>query len=144
MKRHTLSLTVTGYDALGLIVCGTLLVLMAAACASPSPTLSPRTAALAEGVAPDGYEPVSQCSPALSAAGGIPSGCTVFTVSRGDQVFFGGNDDYINPDSRRPGPGEGEVASGSWRKLWWWIPVSYAALIGGVVCNGVIQQVMLR
>jgi hypothetical protein len=29
----------------------------------------------------------------------IPSGCTVFTVSKGDRVFFGGNDDYINPDS---------------------------------------------
>jgi len=28
-----------------------------------------------------------------------PSGCTVFTVSKGGQVFFGGNDDYINPDS---------------------------------------------
>jgi hypothetical protein len=28
-----------------------------------------------------------------------PSGCTVFTVSKGDQVFFGGNDDYITPDS---------------------------------------------
>jgi hypothetical protein len=27
------------------------------------------------------------------------SGCTVFTISRGEQVFFGGNDDYINPDS---------------------------------------------
>ncbi len=27
------------------------------------------------------------------------SGCTVFTVSKGEQVFFGGNDDYINPDS---------------------------------------------
>jgi len=26
-------------------------------------------------------------------------GCTVFTLSKGDQVFFGGNDDYINPDS---------------------------------------------
>ena len=32
-------------------------------------------------------------------SGEIPSGCTVFTVSKGDQVFFGGNDDYINPDS---------------------------------------------
>lgn len=31
--------------------------------------------------------------------GSIPSGCSVFTVSKGDQVFFGGNDDYINPDS---------------------------------------------
>jgi len=29
----------------------------------------------------------------------LPSGCSVFTVSKGDQVFFGGNDDYINPDS---------------------------------------------
>ncbi|MFC2079535.1 hypothetical protein ACFLSZ_06115 [Candidatus Bipolaricaulota bacterium] len=26
-------------------------------------------------------------------------GCTVFTLSRGNQVFFGGNDDYIEPDS---------------------------------------------
>ena len=29
----------------------------------------------------------------------VPSGCTVFTISKGEQVFFGGNDDYINPDS---------------------------------------------
>jgi membrane protease YdiL (CAAX protease family) len=29
----------------------------------------------------------------------VPQGCTVFTVAKGDQVFFGGNDDYINPDS---------------------------------------------
>ena len=28
-----------------------------------------------------------------------PRGCTVLTVSRGDRVFFGGNDDYINRDS---------------------------------------------
>jgi hypothetical protein len=27
------------------------------------------------------------------------SGCTVFTVARDGGVFFGGNDDYINPDS---------------------------------------------
>ncbi len=25
--------------------------------------------------------------------------CTVFTIAKGDQVFFGGNDDYINTDS---------------------------------------------
>jgi hypothetical protein len=31
--------------------------------------------------------------------GTVPSGCTVFTISKGEQVFFGGNDDYINPDS---------------------------------------------
>jgi hypothetical protein len=29
----------------------------------------------------------------------VPAGCTVFTVARGDRVFFGGNDDYVNPDS---------------------------------------------
>ncbi|MDP4222924.1 MAG: hypothetical protein Q8868_06380 [Bacteroidota bacterium] len=29
----------------------------------------------------------------------VPSGCTVFTISKGGNVFFGGNDDYINPDS---------------------------------------------
>jgi hypothetical protein len=38
--------------------------------------------------------------PAGDACGGeTPAGCTVFTVSKGDRVFFGGNDDYINPDS---------------------------------------------
>ncbi len=29
----------------------------------------------------------------------FPSGCSVITISKGDSVFFGGNDDYINPDS---------------------------------------------
>lgn len=29
----------------------------------------------------------------------IPSGCSIITISKGDRVFFGGNDDYINPDS---------------------------------------------
>lgn len=29
----------------------------------------------------------------------IPSGCTVFTISKGENVFFGGNDDYITSDS---------------------------------------------
>jgi hypothetical protein len=28
-----------------------------------------------------------------------PAGCTVFTIAKGDQVFFGGNDDWIEPDS---------------------------------------------
>ncbi|MEE4176080.1 MAG: hypothetical protein V2I46_01080 [Bacteroides sp.] len=27
------------------------------------------------------------------------TGCTVISVAKGDRVFFGGNDDYINPDS---------------------------------------------
>lgn len=31
--------------------------------------------------------------------GVMPSGCTVFTIARDGKVFFGGNDDYINPDS---------------------------------------------
>ena len=29
----------------------------------------------------------------------VPSKCSVFTLAKGDQVFFGGNDDYIHPDS---------------------------------------------
>lgn len=29
----------------------------------------------------------------------LPAGCTVFTLSKGDQVFFGGNSDYIEADS---------------------------------------------
>jgi len=28
-----------------------------------------------------------------------PLGCSIFTISKGDRVFFGGNDDYILPDS---------------------------------------------
>jgi len=31
--------------------------------------------------------------------GPIPSGCTVITITKGGKVFFGGNDDFINPDS---------------------------------------------
>lgn len=44
--------------------------------------------------------PVGQsCSTKPVCSGDAPSGCTVFTVSKGDRVFFSGNDDYINPDS---------------------------------------------
>ena len=36
-------------------------------------------------------------------------GCTVFTISKGDKVFFGGNDDYINPDQYYwVDPGDGD------------------------------------
>lgn len=28
-----------------------------------------------------------------------PEGCTVITFSKGDSIFFAGNDDYVNPDS---------------------------------------------
>jgi len=40
----------------------------------------------------------------------MPAGCTVFTVAKADRVFFGGNDDYVNPDSYYwvdPGDGRG-------------------------------------
>ena len=40
--------------------------------------------------------------------------------------------------------GDGQVISAPWRKLWWWILLSYAALIGGVARYLFIQQVMLR
>jgi len=38
-----------------------------------------------------------------------PSGCSVFSISKGDQVFFGGNDDYITTDNYfwvDPGPAQ--------------------------------------
>ena len=84
-----------------LIVCGTMLALVMTACSAPSPTSSPPTPTPMPSGMVDvgGYEQFSQCSTALPAAGEIPSGCSVFTVAKGDRVFFGGNDDYINPDS---------------------------------------------
>jgi hypothetical protein len=44
-----------------------------------------------------------------SCGGEPPSGCSVFTVAKDDRVFFGGNDDYIHPDSTywvEPGRGD--------------------------------------
>jgi len=38
--------------------------------------------------------------------------------------------------------GEGEVTSAPWRKLWWWILLSYAALIGGIAGYMFIQKVL--
>jgi hypothetical protein len=48
-----------------------------------------------------GVQPACSVKPTGEAGcgGAAPSGCTVFTVSKGERVFFGGNDDYINPDS---------------------------------------------
>ena len=49
----------------------------------------------------------NQCAGELSERSG--RGCSVFTVAKGDRVFFGGNDDYINPDSYywvEPGQGD--------------------------------------
>jgi hypothetical protein len=40
--------------------------------------------------------------------------------------------------------GEDEITSSPWRKLWWWIPLSYVALIGGIAGYLFIQQVLLR
>jgi len=37
---------------------------------------------------------------------------------------------------------EGEVVSASWRKLWWWILLSYAALLGGIAGYLFVQQVV--
>ena len=31
--------------------------------------------------------------------GAVPPGCSIFTISKNGQAFFGGNDDYINPDN---------------------------------------------
>jgi hypothetical protein len=36
--------------------------------------------------------------------------------------------------------GAGEVCSPTWRKLWWWILLSYAALLGGLVASQLLQQ----
>jgi hypothetical protein len=36
--------------------------------------------------------------------------------------------------------GKGEARSPSWRRLWWWILLSYAALFGGLVTSVILQQ----
>jgi hypothetical protein len=46
--------------------------------------------------APQSSSTKSECE---TCAEELTPGCTVVTISKGDQVFFGGNDDYINPDS---------------------------------------------
>ncbi len=38
------------------------------------------------------------CCLALSSQKQVPSGCSVITISKGERIFFSGNDDYINPD----------------------------------------------
>jgi hypothetical protein len=38
--------------------------------------------------------------------------------------------------------GDGEVTTPSWRKLWWWILLSFAAPIGGVLVSNVIKQAL--
>ena len=86
---------------LRLAVCGTVLALMLTVC-SPPPLMSfPRTPAPIRSGTVDvgGHEPALQCRTALPVGGETPSGCTVFTVAKGKKVFFGGNDDWITPDS---------------------------------------------
>ena len=40
--------------------------------------------------------------------------------------------------------GEGDLVSASWRKIWWWILLSFAALIGGVADYVIPLLVMQR
>ena len=78
----------------------------------------PRPAGLSDLLDLRWYEQDLQCRPdlpILACSGSISSGCTVFTVSKGDQVFFGGNDDYINPDSYYwVDPGNGDNYGAIW------------------------------
>jgi hypothetical protein len=37
---------------------------------------------------------------------------------------------------------EDKVVSPPWRRLWWWIPLSYVALFGGVVGSVLLQQLL--
>jgi hypothetical protein len=39
---------------------------------------------------------------------------------------------------------EGEVSSAPWKKLWWWILLSYTVIIGGIACYAFIQQIVQR
>jgi hypothetical protein len=40
--------------------------------------------------------------------------------------------------------GEGDFLSESWQKIWWWILLSYTALIGGVAGYVILRPVMQR
>ena len=59
------------------------------------------TAAVLVAGLPGRLEPSSHTDRAISQVGDrtVPSDCTIFTVSKGEQVYFCGNDDYILPDS---------------------------------------------
>jgi hypothetical protein len=100
-----------------------LIALLLTACetsALPTPQQPvPRMAGLFRLVDLSGYDlslPGGTELPSSDSCGSlIPSGCTVFTISKGDRVFFGGNDDYINPDSYYwVDPGKGEDYGAIW------------------------------
>lgn len=38
--------------------------------------------------------------------------------------------------------GEGEILTAPWRKVWWWIPLSYAILLGGIILSTRLQQLL--
>jgi hypothetical protein len=38
--------------------------------------------------------------------------------------------------------GSGKVISPPWRRVWWWIPLSYAGLVGGVLASTLLQQLL--
>ena len=66
---------------------------------------------------PAASEPICGAESAAGSAcdDAVPSRCTVFSVSRGDEVFFGGNDDYINRDSYYwVDPGDGRNYGSIW------------------------------
>jgi len=82
-----------------------IIALLLTACETPADPIphqpKPLLAELSDLFDLSGYDQSLQCSPDLpvsACSGSISRGCTVFTVSKGDQVFFGGNDDYILPD----------------------------------------------
>ncbi len=60
--------------------------------------------------------PTTHASKACMYSDSPPRGCTIFTVSQGDRVFFGGNGDWINFDSNYywvdPGDAPGHGPSG--------------------------------
>jgi hypothetical protein len=99
-----------------------MIALLLTACETPANPIphqpKPLPAGLSDLFDLSGYDQSLQCSPDLpvpACSGSISSGCTVFTVSKGDQVFFGGNDDYINPDSYYwVDPGNGDNYGAIW------------------------------
>jgi hypothetical protein len=70
---------------------------------------------------------------ALVVAGALPGGLLLFlyqswAVRRGLAAW------------RVVAAGDGEVCSGSWRTLWWWVLLSYVVLVGGLVASVVLQR----
>jgi hypothetical protein len=99
-----------------------MIALLLTACETPADPIphqpKPLPAGLSDLFDLSGYDQSLRCSPDLpvpACSGSMSSGCTVFTVSKGDQVFFGGNDDYIIPDLHYwVDPGNGDNYGAIW------------------------------